>query len=138
MGEWVVDFPRMAWHIPQPKGEEYRKNIDVGTEGIVEGFADKDRRQVLVNIIVSAKGKNLSVIRACNPNNLTRASDWVFLNPKAVAAAAKAAAAAGSQPELATGKKDKRHLYGLFKLLSRRMSRLNQVGPRTSCQMPMT
>jgi len=108
MGELGLDFPRMAWHVPQPKDPEYRKNIDVGMEGTVEGFADKDRRQVLLNIIVSAKGKNLPAIRACNPSNLTRASDWVFLNPKAVAAAAKAAAAAGPQPELATGKKDKK------------------------------
>ena len=75
----------MTWTIPQPKCEEYRKNIDVGTEGIIEGFTDENRRQVLLNIAVNVKGKNLQVTRPCNPSNLTRASDWVFQNPKTVA-----------------------------------------------------
>jgi len=51
-GDDVTVIKRMYWTIPQPDAPKYRKDIMEGTEGVTQGWADIEQRQVLLTVIM--------------------------------------------------------------------------------------
>ncbi len=96
-GDLVTVVRRMSWPIPGGS----RRDIQEGTEGIVEGFADKDNKSVLVRVTVHLASGPLEVVHACNVQNLQLSEDFKLAQaaaeaPEDLAEGAGAAGASGS------------------------------------------
>ena len=76
-GDEVTVVRRMTWAVPHPKKADFRKDINVGTEGIIEGFADCEQRQVLLKVILDLPGApNSEVVHSAYPRNLQLSKDY--------------------------------------------------------------
>ena len=78
-GDEVVVTRRMSWNLPQKGVPNFRKDIVVGTEGIVEGFADLENRLVLLKVVIDLpSGKKQTVTKECFPRNLKLSSEYAL------------------------------------------------------------
>ena len=76
-GDEVTVVRRMTWAVPHPTKADYRKDINVGTEGVIEGFADCEQRQVLLKVILDLPGAPKSeVVHSAYPRNLQLSKDY--------------------------------------------------------------
>ena len=79
-GDRVTVARRFTWTIPLETNPDFRHDLQVGTEGIVEGFADETHRQVLVSFQMKLPGPRGSITRTvidkAYPRNLVRTSDF--------------------------------------------------------------
>ena len=80
VGDRVTVSRRFTWAIPLESNPDFRHDIQVGMEGIVEGYADENHRQVLVSIQVKLPGPRGSIVRKiidkAYPRNLVLTSDY--------------------------------------------------------------
>ncbi len=61
----------MSWN------EEYRRDLVGGTEGVIEGWADVEQRQVLLKVSLELpSGASKDVTHQCYPRNLQLTSDY--------------------------------------------------------------
>ncbi|MCP3880551.1 MAG: hypothetical protein GY701_19500, partial [Sulfitobacter sp.] len=75
-GDLVTVVRRMSWGVPYPGNEEYRKDLVEGTEGVIEGWADVEQRQVLLKVSLELpNGSSKDVTHQCYPRNLQLTSD---------------------------------------------------------------
>ena len=66
-GDQVTVIRRMSWLLD----DSYRKDLVVGTEGVIEGWADLEQRQVLLKVPLKMPDKSLKeVTQSCYPRNL--------------------------------------------------------------------
>ena len=65
----------MTWTVATNENPNYRKDVVVGTKGTIQGYADSDSRQVLLQVSLSIDGKSKSTTQACYPRNLKTTSD---------------------------------------------------------------
>ena len=63
-GDEVTVVRRMSWVLPQKDDPKFRKDLPVDTQGVVEGFADPEHRQVLLKVTLNVKGKNQQHMQA--------------------------------------------------------------------------
>ena len=103
----VTVIRRMSWVIPVEGKDSYRKDIMEGTEGIIEGYADFEQRQVLLKVEVSVnegrKGPTTKwVTHNAFPRNLKLTSEYLL---EKAGAAASASEPKGSKDKTAGGTK---------------------------------
>ena len=75
-GDEVTVIRRMTWALPLPESPHYRKNIVVGTSGTIEGWADVEKGQVLLKVVLdlpSSPGQ--SITKPVFPRNLKLTRD---------------------------------------------------------------
>ena len=75
-GDKVTVIRKMTWSIPQKKNADFRKDLPEGLEGQVEGFADAENRQVLLQVSLKLPDGKVEVVRAVYPRNLMLSSDY--------------------------------------------------------------
>ena len=75
-GDLVTVARRMSWPVPRPNNAEFRRDITVGTEGVVEGFADSSSRQVLLKVSLDFPEGMLDVVHPAFPRNLKLTKDY--------------------------------------------------------------
>lgn len=96
-GDEVTVIRKVTWRLPMKGNDDYRKDLPVGTEGVVEGFADLEKRQVLLKVVLSLPGgKRTEVTKEIFPRNLKLTSEFKLEK-------AGASASAGSSGEPAAG-----------------------------------
>lgn len=103
-GDRVTVVRRFTWTIPLENNPDFRHDVQVGMEGLVEGFADENHRQVLVSFqmkLPSARGTIVrKVVDKAYPRNLVLTSDFqakdIASNPPAPAEPAPKDPAAGT------------------------------------------
>ena len=104
-GDEGIAIRRFAWSMPQPGVPLYKKDVTVGTEGVVEGWADLENRQVLLSVVLDLpSGKNKKVTKEAYPTNLKLTSDYNLEKTAAAVAAEGPDEASGSA---GSGKKPK-------------------------------
>ena len=81
----------MTWHLPTRSDADYRKDINPGHEGTIEGFTDEKKSVVLLKLVVNMQGKKIEAVHSVNPGNLQLTKD--FQNSKNLSVEAKAAPA---------------------------------------------
>ena len=69
-GDKVRVIRRMTWAVPHPERAEYNHNVQVGREGIIEGFADDTQSKVLLSLELNLEGGPQMVTRPCYPRNV--------------------------------------------------------------------
>ena len=67
---------RMSWALPQKGKDNFRKDLNVGLEGRIVGYADAEMRQVLLEVALTVNGKKEKFQQACTPRNLQLTSDY--------------------------------------------------------------
>jgi hypothetical protein len=76
-GDQVTVVRRMSWALPQPEMPKYRKDLVEGTEGVIEGWADLEQRQVLLKVVLDLpSGPKQSITKEVYPRNLKLTSDY--------------------------------------------------------------
>ena len=75
-GDEATVTKRMSWSFPRADDPEYRKDINVGTKGTIEGFQDAEGRQVLFKCIVTLSDGDQTITHAVSPQNLTKTSEY--------------------------------------------------------------
>ena len=71
---------RMTWTIPQPAAPEYRNDIMEGTEGVIEGWADFEQRQVILTVIVDLpSGAKQSITKETYTRNLKLTKEYQYI-----------------------------------------------------------
>ena len=67
---------RMTWTIPQPGNPKFRKAAMQGTQGVIEGWADLEQRQVLLKVVLNCPSGPKSVVQEAYPRNLKLTSEY--------------------------------------------------------------
>ena len=77
-GDKVTVVRRMTCAVPQKGKKDHRQDIVVGTEGVIQGWADLEQRQVLMKLSISTSGTSGSqeIVHACFPRNLQLTKDY--------------------------------------------------------------
>ena len=76
-GDEVTMIKRMTWSFPQPGAPNYRKDIMEGTEGVIEGWADPEQRQVLLKVVMNLpSGPKQSITKEAHTRNLKLTSEY--------------------------------------------------------------
>ena len=69
----------MSWIVPQKHKKDYRKDVPEGVEGIIEGWADLENRQVLLKVVMDLpEGKKQTVVHSAYPRNLHLTSEYLL------------------------------------------------------------
>ena len=77
LNDQVTVITKVTWAISHPTKPNYRKDINVGSSGIIKGFADSQGRQVLLCIDVSIPGHgSQEVTHAIFPRHLMLTSEY--------------------------------------------------------------
>ena len=75
-GDEVTVIRRMTWALPLPESPDYRKNIVEGTSGTIEGWADVEKGQVLLKVVLDLpSGPGQSITKPVFPRNLKLTRD---------------------------------------------------------------
>ena len=77
-GDSATVIRRMSWVVPTSSDPNFRKDLTVGTEGTIEGFVDKDMRQVLFKVELVVDKKKKFVTQACFPRNLKPTAEYTL------------------------------------------------------------
>ena len=80
-GDQVTVVRRMTWTLPEKGKDKYRKDLPVGLEGVIIGWADAEMRNVLLEVALTLNGKKEKFQQACAPRNLQLTSDWKMSQP---------------------------------------------------------
>ena len=75
-GDLVTVINKMTWPVPLDGRPEYRKNINVGTSGTVEGWADKEHRQLLLSVVLDLPTGQQRVTHTASVRNLQLTRDF--------------------------------------------------------------
>ena len=76
-GDLVTVVRRMSWTMPQPGQPKYKKDLVEGTEGVIEGWADLEQRQVLLKVILDLpSGPKQAITKEAYPRNLKLTSEY--------------------------------------------------------------
>ena len=75
-GDSATVYRRMSWHVPYPGNEEFRKDLPVGLQGTIEGWADAEMRQVLFKVELVIDKKKKVVQQSCFPRNLMLTTEY--------------------------------------------------------------
>ena len=75
-GDQVTVIKRMSWNLPQKKNAGYRKDVVEGQEGTIQGFADPENRQVLLQVRLTLPDGAKEVTQAVSPKNLMLTSEY--------------------------------------------------------------
>ena len=78
-GDAVVVIRRMSWVIPQSHKEDYRRDLHEGTEGIVEGWADHENRQVLLKVLMDLPDGKQHIVHQAYPRNLMKTEEYKLM-----------------------------------------------------------
>ena len=79
----------MTWHLPTRSDADYRKDINPGHEGTIQGFTDEKQSGVPLKLVVAMQGKKIDFVHGVNTGNLQLTKD--FQNSKNLLVEAKAA-----------------------------------------------
>ena len=74
-GDLVTVVRRMSWTVPRANKKDYRKDVAEGTEGIIEGWADLEQRQVLLKVTLELPDGPTEVVHQVFPRNLQLTSE---------------------------------------------------------------
>ena len=77
-GDRVSVIRRVSWRVPTKSNPNYKKDLVVGTEGIKEGWADDQARQVLLTVTLTIAGAEQTVTDVMYPKNLQLTSDYLL------------------------------------------------------------
>ena len=69
-GDKVRVIRKMTWMVPHPERGEYLHNVNVGREGVIEGFTDETQSKVLLTVQLVLDGVTQAVTRPCYPRNV--------------------------------------------------------------------
>lgn len=77
-GDEVTVSRRFSWNIPLPENAGFMRDIQVGTSGVVKGFADETHQHLLVafELILPGKSEASEVINKALPRNLVLTRDY--------------------------------------------------------------
>ena len=76
-GSEVTVIKRVSWTIPQVDEPKYRRDITVGTEGIIVDFADPEQRMVILEVIMDLpSGPQQKTSHSIFPRNLKLTSEY--------------------------------------------------------------
>ena len=90
-GDAVTVVKKMTWHLPHKANPDYRKDINEGSQGVIEGYADPAMTKVLLKMnLKMPDGKRQDQVQPVNPRNLMLTSEY---NSSKVADPGKAPAA---------------------------------------------
>ena len=104
-GDEVTITRRVSWVIVQPDDPKYKRDLNVGTEGIIIGFADIEKRMLLLEVIMDLpSGPKQAITHQIYPRNLKLTSD-VAQEPEAPAIVGSSSSS-GQFPEWALEKSD--------------------------------
>ena len=96
-GDEVTVVRKVTWKIPVKGNAEYRKDLTVGTEGVVEGWADLEKRHVLLKVVLALPGgKRTEVTKEIFPRNLKLTSEFHLEQAGATGGSAEPKEAASS------------------------------------------
>ena len=97
-GDEVTVTRRMSWTVPLPDKPDFRKNIEEGMHGVVEGWADLEKRKVLLKVNVTLPGGPRDITHEVFPRNimLTTEYDLEKAKPSEAKAAPASSSASGS------------------------------------------
>ena len=70
-GDVVLVQRRVSWSIPQPDKPDYKKDLNVGQEGVIVGWHDPEHRQVELKVVMDLpSGPGQEITKATYPRNL--------------------------------------------------------------------
>ena len=75
-GDSATVSRRMSWHVPYPGNPDFRKDLPVGLQGTIEGWADAEMRQVLFQAEMVIDKKKKVVQQSCFPRNLMLTTEY--------------------------------------------------------------
>ena len=76
-GDAVTVTQRMSWNVPIKASPDYRKDINVGYTGVIEGYADPEMTKVLLKVnLKMPDGKRQDWTQPVNPKNLMLTSEY--------------------------------------------------------------
>ena len=67
---------RMSWMVSIEGRPEFRRDVNEGTEGVVEGWADLGQKQILLKVLLDLPGGPRSVVHQAYPRNLQLTQDY--------------------------------------------------------------
>jgi hypothetical protein len=77
-GDAVTVIRRMSWTLPRKSNPNFRKDVTEGTQGVIEGWADTEMRQVLLSVDLNISGKQQTITQAVYARNLKLTSDYLL------------------------------------------------------------
>ena len=78
-GDEVTVVRNMTWHLPLKSNPNYRKYVIEGTQGVIDGWADTEMRQVLLSVTLTVPGgKPQTYQQAVYTRNLKLSSDYML------------------------------------------------------------
>ena len=104
-GDLVTVVRRMTWTVPLKKDPQYRKNLVLGQEGVIVGFADEKQREALLKATLNVPSGKMEVTDKASCRNLMLTS--TFILQKGSSEAASASGGTSADPEH-PNKKDKK------------------------------
>jgi hypothetical protein len=75
-GDRVCLLRRISVNIPIPKNPSFRKDIQAGAVGVVQGWIDESFRQVLIEFETKIKGHPHKHIEKCFPRNIIKEENY--------------------------------------------------------------
>ena len=95
-GDLVTVIRRMTWNVPIKGSKDYRKDVVEGTQGTIEGWADVEKRKVLVKCKLCIGGEDIELVQDVYPRNLQLTSEHQLMNAARSAEAAPSSASVSS------------------------------------------
>ena len=128
-GDEVTVIRRMTMTLPQSTNPKFRKDLVEGTQGLVKGWADKEKRLVLVKFTLTMGDKPKAITHPVTCRNLKLTSEYLL----------EQGGVPGEPPKPTPSSSSDLH-QGLEMVLGKqhlKTSRLSMVG-RTCWQIVMT
>ncbi len=77
-GDEVTVRSRFTWRVSVPGRDNFRKDINEGQQGVIEGWADRHQKQVLLKLSLELPGVGQqTVVQEAWPRNLTHTSEYL-------------------------------------------------------------
>ena len=77
-GDRVSVVRRFTWRTPTKENPEYKKDLPIGTEWVIEGWADDQATQVLLTVTLNMAGTETTLTREAHPRNLQLTTDYLL------------------------------------------------------------
>ena len=95
---------RISWSSPQPEKPDYKKDLNVGQEGVIVGWHDPEHRQLDLKVVLDLpSGPQQAITKVTFPRNLKLKTEATSAEPEGEkqpgeAEASEAACSSGKKP----------------------------------------
>ena len=86
----------MTWNVTIKGNKDFRNDVEKGTQGTIEGWADLDQRKVLLKLSLKLLGGTEDIVQDVYPRNLQLTSEYLLMKAAPPAEAAPSSSSGSS------------------------------------------